>query len=190
MRRGLSLLALGLTLALTTGQMLSLKSIKTFERTQMNKDKWSMKGHLEDPTLAVVSGIGTNGLTVTLLDMAADTLDTASFAAGDCMVRKSSKGARCKMMGARVSIRASKPPKGVGKSHNSTGGYFSVSGSFRRVQLQEDPVDFPLTAELTVPGVGTLSQTLTGCSVKGTKTRKVTCVPGPTPAPTPAPFSV
>ena len=66
-----------------------------------------------------------------------------------------------------------------------------MSGSFRRVQLQEDPVDFPLTAELTVPGVGTLSQTLTGCSVKGTKTRKVTCVPGPiipTNAPTAAPM--
>ncbi|EWM22001.1 hypothetical protein Naga_100353g4 [Nannochloropsis gaditana] len=75
-----------------------------------------------------------------------------------------SKGAKCKMMGARVSIRASKPPKDVKvKTYNSTGGYYSVSGSFRGVQFQEDPVIFPLTAELTVPGVGTLSQTLTDC---------------------------
>ncbi|TFJ82107.1 hypothetical protein NSK_006772 [Nannochloropsis salina CCMP1776] len=170
--------------------MLSLKSIKTSERTQMNKDKWSMKGHLEDPTLAVVSGIGTNGLIVTLLDTADDTLDTASFAAGDCVVRKNSKGAKCKMMGARVSIRASKPPKDVKvKTYNSTGGYYSVSGSFRRVQFQEDPVISPLTAELTVPGVGTLSQTLTDCSVRGTRTTRTTCIPGPiipTDAPTAA----
>jgi hypothetical protein len=196
MRSAFSLLALGITLGntliTTAGQDLNLKSIRAVDRSVTNKDTWKMKGKIDDPSMTIVPAIAQTGLTVELQDTANDPLNTVTFAASDC--RANGRKATCKVQGARVSIKSSRRPKIKipktvhAKNFNSTGGYYSVTGSFRRLTFLEDPVLSPLTVEMTVDG-DVLSDTLTSCydipRMNGRNT--IThCEPGP-PIPTPGP---
>ncbi|EWM26485.1 Neuraminidase, partial [Nannochloropsis gaditana] len=196
MRSALSLLVLGVTfgstLVPTAGQDLNLKSIRTVDRSVTNKDTWKMKGNINDPSLTIVPAIGQTGLTVELQDAATDPLNTVAFAASDCRVPAHGRRATCKIRGARVSIKTSrrpkvKTPKTVhAKSYNSTGGYYSVTGTFRGLTFLENPVVSPLTAALRING-SVLSDTLTSCYDLARKSGRNTishCEPGP-PAPTP-----
>ena len=196
MRSVFSLLALGITLGstlvTTAGQDLNLKSIRAVDRSVTNKDSWKMKGNIDDPSMTLVSAIGQTGLTVELQDTANDPLNTVTFAASDC--RANRRKVTCKVQGARVSIKSSrrpkiKTPKTVhANNFYSTGGYYSVTGTFRGLEFLEDPVLSPLTVEMTVNG-DVLSDTLTSCydlpRMNGRNT--IThCEPGP-PIPTPGP---
>jgi len=197
MRSPLSLLALcitlGSTLVTTAGQDLNLKSIRAVDRSVTNKDTWKMKGSINDPSLTIVSAIGHTGLTVELQDAATDPLNTVTFAASDCRVPAHGRRAACKIRGARVSIKTSrrpkiKTPKTVhAKSYNSTGGYYSVTGTFRGLTFLENPVVSPLAAALRVNG-SVLSDTLTSCYDLARKSGRNTithCEPGPlVPTPT------
>jgi len=191
MRRVLSLLALGITLVMTAGQEFTLKNVKATDRSKAARDQWSMKGNLDDPTMTVVPLIGQEGLTVELQDMALATLESTAFAASDCKLRRNGRGVSCKTRGARVSIRMSRRPKGAhvkNSKYNSTGGYYSASGMFRRLQFLEDPIVFPLTVAMQV-GTTTLSAMVSSCSEKtkgAGRTTMIKCTPGPTPV-TPAP---
>jgi len=152
-----------------------------------------MKGSISDPSLTIVSAIGQTGLTVELQDAAPDPLNTVAFAASDCRVPAHGRRAACKIRGARVSIKSSrrpkiKTPKPVhAKSYNSTGGYYSVTGTFRGLTFLENPVVSPLAAALRVNG-SVLSDTLTSCYDLARKSGRNTithCEPGPlVPTPT------
>ncbi|EWM27397.1 hypothetical protein Naga_101181g1 [Nannochloropsis gaditana] len=196
MRSTLSLLALGITLGstlvTTTGQSLNLKSIRAVDRSVTNKDTWKMKGSINDPSLTIVPTIGQKGLTVELQDATTDLLNTVTFAARDCRVPAHGKRAACKIRGARVFIKTSRRPKintpktVHAKRYNSTGGYYSVTGTFRRLTFLENPVVSPLTAALTV-NESVLSDTLTSCydlPRKNGRNPITHCEPGP-PVPTP-----
>lgn len=200
MRRAFSLLALGITIALTAAKpVLTITSIKAVDSTRQNKDQWSVKGYLSDPDADVVSGISQSGLDAELRDIADDPLDGVTFDAEECKVLSNNKGITCKTTGARFSVRkTNKVPKGAvvaaQKTHNKTShitsSYYKVSGVIRRQQFEEDPVLTPLTAIFTV-GSTSLSDTNTACTEKaGLRTNKYYCKPGtvaPTRAPTTAP---
>ncbi|EKU21331.1 hypothetical protein NGA_0415500 [Nannochloropsis gaditana CCMP526] len=194
MRRAFFLLALGITLVMTAGQdLFTLKNVKVIDKSKTARDQWSMKGNLDDPTMTVVPLIGQEGLTVELQDMALATLESTAFAASDCKLRRNGRGVSCKTRGARVSIKMSRRPKGANvqnSNYNSTGGYYSASGMFRRLQFLQDPIVFPLTVVLNVPSIPfPPSAMVSSCSekIKGAgRTTRITCTPGPTPV-TPAP---
>ncbi|KAM3570880.1 hypothetical protein VYU27_007074, partial [Nannochloropsis oceanica] len=151
MHRALSLLALGITLALTAAQpMLTLTSIKAVDSTSDNKDQWSMKGFLNDPDADFVSTIADEGLFVDLYNDEFDINDDDSdvsvveFAAADCRDLSNGRGVLCKDAGARISFKKTKrvPHEAkvkAMKNHNKTdsaSSYYSVSGVFRRQQFE------------------------------------------------------
>lgn len=191
MRHILSLLALGVTLVMTAGQEFTLKNVKVAERSKTARDQWSMKGNLDNPAMNVVPAIGQLGLTVNLLDVSLDPLASTAFAATNCKLLRNGRGVSCKKMGARVSIKRTRRPKGAkvkSSNSNSTGGYYGASGMFRRLQFLQDPVVTPLTVQVVV-GSTTLPAIVSTCSerTKGAgRITKITCTPGPAPV-TPAP---
>ena len=192
MRRILSLLALGVTLVMTAGQEFTLKNVKVAERSKTARDQWSMKGNLDNPAMNVVPAIGQLGLTVNLLDVSLDPLASTAFAATNCKLLRNGRGVSCKKMGARVSIKRTRRPKGAkvkSSNSNSTGGYYGASGMFRRLQFLQDPVVTPLTVEVVVGSTTLPPAIVSTCSerTKGAgRITKITCTPGPAPV-TPAP---
>ena len=83
MRCAFSLLAVGITIALTAAQpVLTLISIKAVDSASENKDSWSVKGYISDPDAGFVDGIAEYGLDAELQDSALDTLDGVTERAG------------------------------------------------------------------------------------------------------------
>ena len=188
MRRALSLLALGITIALTAAQpVLTVTSIKAVDSARENKDQWSVKGYLSDPDADVVSGIDEFGVGADLEDVAGNTLDGVTFDVDECKLLNNNKGITCKTSGARLSIRkTNRIPKdaliAAQKAHNktspSTSSYYKVSGIFRRLDFQEDPVETPLTAVFDVDST-LYSDTNTACNEKvGATTSRYSCKRG------------
>lgn len=189
MRRAFSLLALGITIALTAAAPgLILTSIKAVDSARENKDQWSVKGYISDPDADVVSGIEEFGLDADLLDEPRDSLDGVNFAPNECEVLNNNKGIICKTSGARFSVRkTNRVPKDVifaaQKAHNKTShsasSYYKVSGVFRRQEFAVDPVVPPLTADFSIDGRSVLSDINTACTEKaGMRTSKYYCKPG------------
>ena len=190
MRRAFSLLALGITIALTAAApRLTLTSIKAVDSARKNKDQWSVKGYISDPDADVVSGIKDFGLEADLEDADTNALDGVSFDADECKVLNNNKGIICKISGARFSVRkTNRVPKNVileaQKAHNktshSTSSYYKVSGVFRRQEFLEVPVVTPLTASFSIDdGTSVLFGINTACTEKaGTRTSKYHCKPG------------
>ncbi|KAM3568249.1 hypothetical protein VYU27_009621, partial [Nannochloropsis oceanica] len=145
MHRALSLLALGITLALTAAQpMLTLTSIKAVDSTSNNQDKWSMKGFLNDPDADLISTIADEGLSADLVNSDDLLVSDVTFAAAACRDLSNGRGVLCKDAGARISFKRTKrvPHEAkvkAMKNHNKTdsaSSYYSVSGVFRRQQFE------------------------------------------------------
>ncbi|GAB5037717.1 Hypothetical protein NocV09_10000060 [Nannochloropsis oceanica] len=186
MRRALSLVALGVTLALTAAQTvptLILTSIKALDTTRANKDQWSVKGYFNDPDGNAVPAIDDTGLSALLLNGNEDT------------------GVICKVTGARFSLKRTKRvPKDamleVQRNRNTTtaSSYYRVSGVLRRQEF-ENTLSSPLIAAFGIDGVGEIFDVNYKCTEKvGTRATKFLCTPGtappttaPTATPTPAP---
>lgn len=190
MRRAFSLLALGITIALTAAApvlpVLTLTSIKAVDSARDNKDQWSAKGYLSDPDAQVVSAIGNKGVDADLEDFATNSLDGVTFDADDCKVLLNNKGVVCKKSGARLSIRkTNRIPKdaliAAQKAHNKTSpsasSYYKVSGVFRRQDFEEDPVKAPLTAIFSI-GLTALSDSMPCTTKTSASTTKYSCTPG------------
>eukprot|EP00624_Nannochloropsis_granulata_P007549 evm.model.NODE_8418_length_3849_cov_48.781242.1 len=181
MRRALSLLALGITLALTAAQpVLTLTSIKAVASTTANKDQWSMKGFLNDPDGELVPIIE-EGLTAVLLNANDDLVSTVAFTAADCKELRNDKGFVCRDTGVRLSLKRTKrvPQDAIINAQqnknktSSASSFFRVSGVFRRQEFEGT-----LSANLTA-GIGNsaaVDATLFNCNMKnGTRVTKVLC---------------
>lgn len=187
MRRAFSLLALGITIALTAAQpVLTLTSIKAIDSARENKDQWSVKGYLSDPDADVVDGIADFGVDAELEDVGLDSLDGVTFDKDECKVLNNNKGIICKASDARLSIRkTNRVPKdaliAAQKAHNKTShssSYYKVSGVFRRQEFDVDSVETPLTAVFSIDDTP-LSDTNTACTEKaGASTTRYSCKPG------------
>ena len=191
MRRAFSLLALGITIALTAAApvpapVLTLTSIKAVDSASEDKDQWSVKGYLSDPDADVISGIEDYGLEAELQDDVLDTLDSVTFDVDDCKVLNNNKGITCETSSARLSIRkTNKIPKALiaaqrfnNRTSPSASSYYAVSGVFRRREFQEDPVETPLTAVFIVDTTP-YDDINTACTEKsGARTSRYSCKPG------------
>jgi hypothetical protein len=182
MRRALSLLALGITLALTAAQpVLTLTSIKAVASTTANKDQWSMKGFLNDPDGELVPIIAEEGLTADLSNADDDLVSTVAFTAADCKELRNDKGFVCRDTGVRLSLKRTKrvPQDAIINAQqnknktSSASSFFRVSGVFRRQEFEGT-----LSANLTA-GIGNSAgddATLFNCNMKnGTRVTKVLC---------------
>ncbi|KAM3567764.1 hypothetical protein VYU27_010096 [Nannochloropsis oceanica] len=200
MRRALSLVALGVTLALTaaeTAPTLILTSIKAVDTTRANKDQWSVKGYLNDPDGNAILAFGDTGLTALLANGNEDTVSETDFDADDCRLLNNDKGVICKVTGARLSLKRTKRvPKDamleVQRNRNTTtaSSYYRVSGVFRRQEF-ENTLSSPLIAAFGIEGADEISDINYKCTEKvGTRATKFLCTPGtapPTAAPTATP---
>eukprot|EP00624_Nannochloropsis_granulata_P005789 evm.model.NODE_41432_length_12839_cov_26.576136.2 len=194
MRRALSLLALGMTLALTTAQTLVLTSIKAVDSTTANKDQWSVKGHFNDPDGEVVPAIGELGLTASLVNGNEEVVGEQDFEAGDCKVLRNGKGVICKVAGARMSLKRTKRvPKDAiieaqkSKNTTSASSFFRVSGVFRRQEFNSTLLS-PLAGAFVNDDLQVIDFNSQCTEKNGIKATKFLCKPGAdTPAPTPAP---
>jgi len=191
MRRAFSLLAVGITIALTAAQpVLTLTYIKAVDSASENKDSWSVRGYISDPDADVVDGIAEYGLDAELQDSALDTLDGVTFDPEECKTLNNNKGIICKTTGARFSVRETNrvpkdaiaaAQKGHNKTSHSASSYYKVSGVFRRQEFAEDPVLTPLTAVLTVDN-SSISDISPACTEKaGGRTNKYYCKHGAAP---------
>lgn len=197
MHRTLSLLALGITLALTAAEpmvSMTIKSIKAVDVMRDNKDQWRVKGYLNDPDGVTVPLISDEGVTLGLENGNQDTVANAVFNVDDCKLLNNDKGIVCKVKGARISLkRLNRVPKDavINAQHNKnktsgTSSYYTISGTFRHQQF-ENTLSKPLTV---IAGIGgeDLEDTNYACKEKtGSKATKLFCKPGtatPTPGPT------
>ncbi|GAB5036848.1 glycosyl hydrolase [Nannochloropsis oceanica] len=194
MRSAFSLLALGTTFVLTAAQpMVTLTSIKAVDVARENKDQWSLKGYVDDPTGTYVPLVDDIGLNVRLVDSNNVNISAVNFAPSECNPLLNDKGTVCKVTGARYTLRKiNKLPKSAmisaQKKHNKTSSesfYYKLSGVFRRQEFTAT-VATPLTVIFAAGNVGTLAVTNTDCTEKdGAKSTRYLCTPGaPTPAPT------
>ncbi|GAB5037259.1 pkd domain containing protein [Nannochloropsis oceanica] len=202
MRRALSLLVLGITLALTAAQpTLTLTSIKAVDVARANNDRWSLKGYLSDPDKNYVPAIGEVGMTAALQNSNDVSLNDVVFNPADCTLLKNDKGIICKARGIHLSLKRTKRvPKDATikaqKNHNTTSSassYYRVSGVFRR-QVFNTIISTPLTAIFAIDGFPNLSTTSSKCTEKdGIRASKYLCKtaqshgPAPAPAPTQSP---
>jgi hypothetical protein len=186
MRRALSLLALGITLALTAAQpTMTLTSIKVVDMARTNKDQWRLKGYLDDPDGNITSAIDEVGTTATLQNSNDVVINTVAFDPAGCKLLNKDKGIICKAMGARMSLKRTKRvPKDVmitpHGAHNKTNPnpYYKILGVFRRQEFNVT-VSTPLTAAFAIAGVGEFSATNTKCTEKDRKrTSKYLCMTG------------
>jgi len=193
MQRIFSLLALGITLAVTAAQNeITLTSIRAVSAHRANKDLWSMKGFFNDPDGTVVDGISDFGVIAGIADKDQNTLNMVPYRPIECRLLKNDKGLVCKTTGTRLLIKKTKRvPKGATiqaqRSHNTTtSSYYMLSGVFRRQEFINATILTPLSAGISIDFSPFVS-TNTKCTEKvGKRTSKYICTPGaPTPAPTP-----
>ena len=188
MRRALSLLALGISLALTAAQTMTITSIKAVDVMRDNKDQVRVKGYLNDPDELAVEFIPTEGIALELINGDEETVDDFTFNPNDCRALKNDKGVLCKVRGARLSLKRTKrvPMDAiVNAQHNknktsSTSSYYAISGTFRRRQF-ENELSVPLTVLADIAGVE-LEDTNSACKEKtGARATKLFCTPGTAP---------
>ena len=82
MRRALSLLALGITLALKRAESMAsmtITSIKAVDVMRDNKDQWRVKGYFNDPDGVDVPAISTVGIRLDLENGSQDTVTDVSL---------------------------------------------------------------------------------------------------------------
>ncbi|KAM3569728.1 hypothetical protein VYU27_008174 [Nannochloropsis oceanica] len=190
MRCAVSLLALGITLAVTVAEpddpTLILTSIKAVDNARPYKDKWSMKGYLNDPEAVAIQAIDVLGMSAGIgNEITSTTLSLIEFDAGDCKLLKNDNGIICKTTGARVSFKRSKRvPKDAmiqaQRNRNTTtaSSYYRVSGAFSRQEFNAT-VSPPLSAGVLVMSTG-ITDVNSKCTEKGgARVTKVFCTPGP-----------
>jgi len=201
MRRARSLFALGITFALAAAEpiepTLILTSIKAIDVDRANKDKWSVKGYINDPDGDFVPAIGGLGLSTTLVNGATDVVNDLTFDANDCNELKNDEGVICKTTGTRVSIkRTNRVPKDAtieaqrNRNTTSASSYYRFTGVFRRQEF-DSTLASPLTAVFGIDGSGEIGDTTYKCKKReGARATKLLCTPGaayPTPAPSTTP---
>ena len=196
MQRAFSLLALGITLALTAAQgPISFAYIKAADVAKANKDRWSIKGYLDDPEGEIIASFTEFGLSTGIGIPEGDSADLVTYDPTDCKSLNNDKGLVCKTTGTRLSFKRTKRvPKGAvieaQKNHNkssSASSYYTFSGNFRRREFNSS-LGTPLSSGFATNG-GAIEGINTKCTEKvGKYTSKYLCKPGtvPTPAPTPA----
>ena len=205
MRRALSLLALGITLALTAAESvfptLTLTSIKAVDVTKSNKDQWSAKGYLNDPDGIFLEYSIEEGV-ITELVAGNNTVNEVIFAPNNCRMLNNDKGIVCRKEGARLTAKKTRrvPKEAITAAQknnktSSASSYFRISGVFRRQQF-ESTLTTPLTVLASTGGSAWEDEvTNYACKEKiGGKATKVFCKPdtapstqGPTPVPTEVP---
>ncbi|KAM3568630.1 hypothetical protein VYU27_009247 [Nannochloropsis oceanica] len=192
MRRAFSLLALGITLALTAAEpaepVLILSSIKAVDVDRANKDQWSAKGYIYDPDGLFVSAPPDAGMFAALEDGNDDFVNGVDFDAADCNALKNDRGIVCKTAGARVTAkRTNKVPKGVmiesQRNRNTTtmSSFYRLSAVFRRQEFN-NTLSSPLTAIFGISGVGEIEDSVSNCNEReGARATKFLCTPSASP---------